>query len=214
MPRPRTQTDFAILVSARSVLLAEGPGAPLRAIARRAGLTAPALLARFGTREALVRQALAVPPVAPALSLMLADPDRDRIGEQLAAILAALASWYREAAPRLMVVRGLEPLRGSCGPGPEGDDAPRLHHALAIWLARAQAVSAVVQGDPLVLAGVALAAVAGRACARLLMRDPDPVTDAQVEAAVARLLLSPSPAIRAPGAGTAASSAGAPAGSS
>ena len=55
MPRPVRLTRDAIVASAREVVAAEGLGAlSLRPLARRLGVTAPALYAHFESKEALV----------------------------------------------------------------------------------------------------------------------------------------------------------------
>jgi AcrR family transcriptional regulator len=189
MARPRTCPDSALLAAARAVLVECGPSASLRTIAARTHLTPAALLARFGCREALVRAALTPPSLAPALAPMLLDPEPGRLGAQLQAILAALGAWYAEAIPRALIAHALDPGRSSWEGHAPVEGEPRLHHTLAIWLARAQAVGGLSPVDSHAQAAVVLAALQGQAVARAL---GDPAgAGVEVEAALLALVLAP-----------------------
>jgi len=65
MTRPRTVADQAILDAVRVCAVEHGPAVSLDVIARRVGLTSPALLKRFGSRQNLMIVALrpSDPPV-------------------------------------------------------------------------------------------------------------------------------------------------------
>ncbi|HEY9182138.1 MAG TPA: helix-turn-helix domain-containing protein, partial [Gammaproteobacteria bacterium] len=56
--RPRQVSDEAILEAARACLLRDGPGVAIARIAEEVGISAPAVLKRFGTKEQLVTRAL------------------------------------------------------------------------------------------------------------------------------------------------------------
>lgn len=58
MTRPRTVTDQAILDAARHCAMERGPAVSLDVIAERVGVTSPALLKRFGSRQDLMIAAL------------------------------------------------------------------------------------------------------------------------------------------------------------
>lgn len=58
MTRPRTVADQAILEAVRACAVEHGPAVSLDVIARRVGLTPPALLKRFGSRRNLMIVAL------------------------------------------------------------------------------------------------------------------------------------------------------------
>jgi hypothetical protein len=74
MPRPRIHSDEAILKATRSCLLERGPAAPISAIAKKLGTSAPVVLARFGSRAALVQAALSPPSPADLLALLRREP--------------------------------------------------------------------------------------------------------------------------------------------
>lgn len=89
--RPRSASDEAIFEAMAAVVTASGPAQlTLAAIARRVGLSAPALAQRFGSKQGLLaafaaREAVAVAGVLAAARAGGADPVR-----ALVAVLAAL----------------------------------------------------------------------------------------------------------------------------
>lgn len=65
MARPRQISDEQILTTMCSCVLSHGPQVSLDLVAKELGVTGPALLKRFGTREELMLRALR-PPEVPA----------------------------------------------------------------------------------------------------------------------------------------------------
>ncbi len=166
MPRPKTTSDERVLEITRTVLMERGPAAPISAIAKRARLGGPAILARFGSRADLIRAALAPPSLAPLIVLLQREPDPGAFPAQLNRTIHALADWYAIAQPRRLLLRMSAPSQRP-RPAAEHSDGPRLEPTLTIWLARAQARGLVRSGDPRALAATVLAALAGAATAPL-----------------------------------------------
>jgi AcrR family transcriptional regulator len=189
MARPRTQSDEAILSATRATLRERGPAAPISAIAKRAGLSAPAILGRFGSRAALVQAALAPPSSALALAALHAEPRADAFDDQLLAALMALGQWSRQALPRLLLLRMSAPSQRPRGLS--ADHGPRLRPTLTIWLARAQARGLVVRGDPQALAATVLHTLQGHTLAPILEPAAAQVELRMLVAQLSRLLLAP-----------------------
>ena len=63
MARPRTITDEQILGTMRASVLEHGPAVSLDFVAEKLGVTGPALLKRFGSRQKLMIEALKPPEV-------------------------------------------------------------------------------------------------------------------------------------------------------
>ena len=61
MARPRLITDEQILQTMRASVLEHGPAVSLDLVAEKLKVTGPALLKRFGTRQALMIEALKPP---------------------------------------------------------------------------------------------------------------------------------------------------------
>jgi len=99
--RPRTVSDEEILKAARTCLLTHGPSVAVATIAKRVGITGPAVLKRFGTKERLVNRAL-LSEAPPDLS---SGPKPGPLRPQLVAILLTIERLLYQAAPRLATLR-------------------------------------------------------------------------------------------------------------
>lgn len=192
MSRPRTRSDSAILAATRSLLLERGPSAPISAFAKKAGLSAPAILGRFGSRGALVAAALCSPSPASVLAALHADPQPGVFHGQLRAFLLALGDWLAQAVP-CQIVHRMSPPAQRPRPGSTPDEL-RLQPAITIWLARAQARGLVAPGDPRALAATVLHTLQGHALSRLL----EPKGEGPSLAAVADQLVALLTALPAP----------------
>lgn len=137
MARPRTATDDEILAAARACLTEFGPGAPLSVMARRVGLSAGALVKRFGSKERLVFRAL-LPDRPPPWRGALAVPPGAALRRELADILASLSEDFFDLGPAFAALRMGG---GTADLFPEDEEAPslRVRRLLAAWLARAGA---------------------------------------------------------------------------
>lgn len=99
--RPRRVSDEAILEAARACLLTHGPGVSVATIARQLGVTGPALLKRFGSKDRLVAMAL-LSEEPPDLST---GPTPGPLRPQLVAILLRTERRVLNAVPRLATMR-------------------------------------------------------------------------------------------------------------
>ena len=99
--RPRTVTDEDILDAARTCLLDSGPSVTVAAIAERLGVSGPAVLKRFGSKENLVMRALLSEP-PPDLSR---GPDPGPLRAQLVETLLHTERLLLGAAPKLATLR-------------------------------------------------------------------------------------------------------------
>ncbi len=99
--RPRCISDEAILDAARACLLARGPSATVGEIAAQLGVSGPAILKRFGTKEKLITQAL-ISEAPPDLS---SGPAPGPWKPQLVAVLLAIERVLQQAVPQLATRR-------------------------------------------------------------------------------------------------------------
>lgn len=91
MARPRTVSDEQILEAVRQSVLEHGPRVSLNEVASRVGVSQPALLKRFGSRQQLILSALVPRIPAPWLSHLEAGPDGSPLREQLEGLVGRLA---------------------------------------------------------------------------------------------------------------------------
>lgn len=89
----------------RAAVLEHGPGVTLETVARSLRVTGPALLKRFGSRRALLLQALRIPDPAGLFLRFQAPLDERPLAEQLESLLGALWDFIAEAVPRLAALR-------------------------------------------------------------------------------------------------------------
>jgi len=99
--RPRTVSDKNILEAARTCLLDNGPSVTVAAIAERLGVSGPAILKRFGSKENLVMRALLSEP-PPDLSN---GPGAGPLRAQLVETLLHTERLLLGAVPRLATLR-------------------------------------------------------------------------------------------------------------
>ena len=146
MTRPRTVSDESILAAARSCAVERGPAVSLEVIASRVGLTSPALLKRFGTRQELMIAALR-PSDPPAWLLELEKgPDNRPLAVQLPEMIDRILEFFSTEMPCLTVLAEsgfpIEHIFDQSQPPPP----LRSIWALAQWLARAQKRGLVADG--------------------------------------------------------------------
>jgi len=157
MARPRTIADAEILELARSCIVENGPGVSLSTIAKAVGLSAPALVKRFGSKERLLFRAL-LPTRPPRWTQALATSPGDDAQRVLAGVLEDLCAEFSEVGPALAALRmssvDTSEVFPSAAPGP-----PVLaRRQLATWLAQAGVPHAVA---PLADAAVGAAEARG-----------------------------------------------------
>lgn len=99
MARPRLISDEQILATMKASVLERGPSVSLDVVSERLGVSTPALLKRFGTRQELMVQALK-PSEHPAwLDLVDHGPDDRPFAQQLEEVLSAITEFFSEAMP-------------------------------------------------------------------------------------------------------------------
>lgn len=113
MARPRLISDEQILATMRSCALEHGPRVSLDVVAEQLHVTAPALLKRFGTREALLVAALRPADNPSWMQAFDEGPDGRPFREQLLEHFERVWAYFSEVVPCLSVLResGVPPER-------------------------------------------------------------------------------------------------------
>jgi AcrR family transcriptional regulator len=104
MGRPRQVSDEQILAAMRDGVLAQGPNVSLEVVAEQLGVTVPAILKRYGSRQALMIAALR-PPQAPWIEGLAVGPSNAPLEEQLQSLFQQMSDFMIEAIPRLTALR-------------------------------------------------------------------------------------------------------------
>ncbi len=105
MARPRLITDEQILTSTRECVLEHGPHVSVDAVAEQLGVTGPALLKRFGSRQELLLRALRPPDQMPFEADFLAGPDERPLEEQLDTLFGKVFEFFEQVLPCVMALR-------------------------------------------------------------------------------------------------------------
>lgn len=151
MARPRETSDEAILEVAREAFLKEGAGASTIAMARRLGVSQPALFKRFGSKQALMVAALRVPEPAVFARIEAGPRPDEPLQAQLEEIGEALLRYLVEVVRAVAILRGAGLREGEIFEG-ERPWPRRLHDGMAAWFRAATHGQA--DGDALALAFV------------------------------------------------------------
>jgi AcrR family transcriptional regulator len=147
MARPRRHTDEALLAAAREVFLQEGVSAPLQRVADRAGLSQPALLRRFGSKDNIVLRALLPSDGFGWAERAFAGPDERPFPEQLDALAQGAMTFFAASIPALMALRAAGgDLRGAIDHAQPG--AIEVRRALVAFFARARDRGLIRDADP------------------------------------------------------------------
>jgi AcrR family transcriptional regulator len=138
MARPRLISDDEIRSAVRKGVLEQGPQVSLELIADRLGVTTPALFKRFGSRNALLLSALALPEHPRFIELLEQGPDDRPFETQLHEIIEAHMQFLDECWPCMAALResGIpkEQLKELLGKGP----LLKAVHLFTAWLDRAR----------------------------------------------------------------------------
>lgn len=78
---------------------------PLDTVAQSLGVTAPALLKRFGSKRHLLFEALAPPEAPPFLKVIAEGPTQDPLVDQMTHIALEIGSFLQAMLPRLAAIR-------------------------------------------------------------------------------------------------------------
>jgi AcrR family transcriptional regulator len=162
MARPRQITDEQILGTMRSCVLERGAQVSLDVVAGVLGVTAPALLKRFGTRQDLMLKALRPPDEPPCLAAFLAGPDGRPFRLQLSERLTELWAFLAEVVPCVAALRESGIPHEVVFQGAKQTPL-QLLHAIAKWLAMANDAGLADVGSPESVATAILGAVQTRA---------------------------------------------------
>lgn len=145
MARPRLITDEQILSAMRASVLEFGPGVSLDVVAERLGVTAPALLKRFQSRQRLMLEALR-PPEVPTWVQRHQAVDGRPLGAQLEDLFTDIWAFFSEAVPCVMALResgiDAELWKKAVGTGPL-----KGLQAMVRWLELAQAAGLIETDD-------------------------------------------------------------------
>ncbi len=171
--RPRRFTDEEILEVARETFLEQGPQISTTVIAQRVGVSQATLFKRFGSKDALLIQALQPREGWTMLQRLGEGPGLGPVRPQLLALVTELAHFFVRMAPCLAVLRA----SGAFPPNFEGaDPTPPILARLRLtdWLRIAQErgeLSPAAHPGHLAVALIAIAQA--RAMRRHLLADTD-----------------------------------------
>jgi AcrR family transcriptional regulator len=133
-------SDEEILDAARDCLLQHGPAVSIATIAEHLGVSGPAVLKRFGTKENLVTRAL-ISEAPPDFSQ---GPDTGPLRPQVVAILLHTERLLLQAAPRLATLRagGVRASQWLDRPHPR-----KARESLLGWLVKARKTHGLTHPD-------------------------------------------------------------------
>jgi AcrR family transcriptional regulator len=104
MARPRQITDLQILDATRDAVLHKGAQVSLDIVAQQLGVTSPALIKRFGTRQNLILAALC--PDEKELDFLFEAPIDERpFVEQVESLIDRVSQYFAMTLPRVMALR-------------------------------------------------------------------------------------------------------------
>lgn len=145
MARPRQVSDQQILEAMRSAVLLHGPAVPLESVASALGVTAPALLKRFGSRQELLLRAL-LPPERPEwVEVLDRGPSDEPLEAQMRAVFGRISAFMTDIVPRITALRESGIAGHQCF-GPHRGPEVGLR-ALQRWLAAARARGLVTASE-------------------------------------------------------------------
>jgi AcrR family transcriptional regulator len=148
MPRPRLVSDEDILSAVRKGVLQQGPAISLDLIAERLNVTAPALLKRFKTRNALLLAALK-PPERPAfLDVIEKGPDVRPFELQLREVVEAFTAFLEDVFPCMSALRESDIPKEELKTMFKNSSPTRAIEALTAWFARADHRGLCEAADP------------------------------------------------------------------
>jgi AcrR family transcriptional regulator len=136
MARPRQVSDEQILAMMRARVLAEGPNVSLEQVAKPLDVSVPALLKRFGSRQALMLAALKPPSDPEWIAHLEKGPDDRPFEEQLLDLFTRISNFMETAIPCFSALResGIPPSQIFS----KFDEPLRGLKAIQKWLAMAK----------------------------------------------------------------------------
>ncbi len=191
MARSVTISDEEVLAAARRLLLERGHRVTVAQIAKSIGLSDATIFQRFGSKEALVLEALRPQASMAWLDRLERPPDPDLIERQLTSLSLSLGRWFADVVPALAVLRsaGHEPREVLAHYGLP--DPRVILDALSDWLRRADDNGVIRVEDAAVGAMAWLGAVQVRSLMTYLSPTRERLFDDRVYAEqVAAMLLA------------------------
>jgi len=159
MGRPPKITDEQILQGARSVFLARGPAVATAEIADSLGVSQATLFNRFGSKRALLVEALRPREDGALLALLARDPDDRPVPVQLEDIGLAIAAQCARVDPAVTMLRAAGVQRNDLFPPGTRSPLNVVRHALQGWLERARDAGLVSVEDASTTAAIFLGAL-------------------------------------------------------
>lgn len=173
MARPRQVSDEDILAAVRAAVVDQGPHVSLDVVAERLGVTAPALLRRFHSRQDLFLAALRPEPIPPVLASIEKGPDERPIATQLEELFTHASRFFAATIPCLTALRESGIPVDSMYKGAEA--APlKVVRALTRWIERARARRLMNVADAHTAALAMLGSLQAPAFLRHLTNDSGP----------------------------------------
>jgi AcrR family transcriptional regulator len=161
MARPRQVSDEQIIEAARACFLEHGASVSTTVIAKKLGISQPALFKRFGTKDRLLLAAMK--PSLTGLAEVFGDgPDEREIPVQLAEVAGRLRKLGEQVVPCIDVLHEAGLARKALHR--QGEVAPpvRIQQALAGWIRSAQEQGRIAPVDPEAVAMALVGAILGR----------------------------------------------------
>ncbi len=125
-----------MLAKAKASIVEHGPGVSLATLSRAIGLSPPALIKRFGSKERLLFRAL-LPAGRPRWADTLTEAPGDDPEAQLTDVLVELCEDFESVGPALAALRMSSLGTASIFPPNDPGPAVAVRRALASWLGRA-----------------------------------------------------------------------------
>jgi AcrR family transcriptional regulator len=105
MARPKSVSDDQVIEAARALFIELGHTAPIQTLAQRLGVSHAALFQRFGSKRALLIEAM-----RPSCDVLWPDegsigPTRERLREELLALCASIGAFLMANLPRIRVLQ-------------------------------------------------------------------------------------------------------------
>lgn len=146
-------------------------------IAEKLGVTSPALLKRFGTKEELLCEALAPAEAPPFLATIEEGPTDAPLEDQMLTLAREIAAWLRSMTPRFAALQAsgivYQMIRKKFTIPPP----VRTLNALTAWFERAAQRSLVTPGDASTMASIMLGTLHIRIFLSFLSAHSSPATE-------------------------------------
>lgn len=184
MARPRQISNEQIIEAARASIYQHGPHVSTDIIAKELGVSSPALLKRFGSKEDLIVTALAPPEHPPFLEAIEQGPNESPLDAQLVSLTEEITSWLRSMMPRFAALRTSGLMARVLQDNYDTPPLVRTLEALTGWFARAARLGLVNDSAPETMASMMLGSIHIQIFMTFMTNasDPEEVNDYLTEA--------------------------------